>query len=535
MRRLFLYVPAITGSRLLWEGLKARLETEPECEGDTFLSWPAHGRHLGKYTRGRTLEGYAGNLSAHLAELDAAATARDSPYDEIILFGSSLGALVVRWAWLDGCGAFSGDAPRPWAAKVTRIVLMAGINRGFSTRWESGRRGPRLLAEKVVISLASPFGFAWKDALAGAPFVTDLRLTWMRHLAEHPDRQPFVVQFLGTSDRLVRREDSRDIEQFPRAAHVEVADAAHFDVLDVAGPDRDNRYLLLRSYILGAPDPTTPPPVKREATEVVFVVHGIRAGVHGWVREVRQLVEDTGTQWRVVTPSYRYFSALAFAFPVTRRRKVRWFLDQYSGEVAQHPTANFHFVGHSNGTYLLGRALQTVPAVRFRRVYLAGSVLPATFPWHTYLRDVRRAPRIGQIRSDRGNRDIPVALLAQGLRGLRMHDVGNGGFGGFAELDAPPAIQWPFFSGGHGAPLATPERRRNVAAYITTGLADRPDGLVDSDGGLLGRMSRLSPVLLLVLTGLAVVVLAAAVVAPSTTSVTAALAIVAVVVALAFV
>ncbi|GAB3845570.1 alpha/beta fold hydrolase [Dactylosporangium cerinum] len=331
MRRLFLYVPAITGSRLLWEGLKARLETEPECQGDTFLSWPAAGRHLGKYSRGRTLEGYASNLSAHLAELDAAATARDSPYDEIILFGSSLGALVVRWAWLDGCGAFSGDALRPWAAKVTRIVLMAGINRGFSTRWESGRRSPRLLAEKLVISLASPFNFAWKDALAGAPFVTDLRLTWMRHLAEHPDRQPFVVQFLGASDRLVRREDSRDIEQFPRAAHVEVADAAHFDVLDVAGPDRDNRYLLLRSYILGAPDPTTPPPVTQEATEVVFVVHGIRAGVHGWVREVSQLVEDTGAQWRVVTPNYRYFSALAFAFPVTRRRKVRWFLDQYSG------------------------------------------------------------------------------------------------------------------------------------------------------------------------------------------------------------
>lgn len=157
-------------------------------------------------------------------------------------------------------------------------------------------------------------------------------------------------------------------------------------------------------------------------------MHGIRAGAYGWVTDMRRLLSETAT-WRVVTPTYRYFSALAFAFPVSLHRKVRWFLDQYSREVAAHPPARFHFVGHSNGTYLLGRSLAQVQAVQFDRVYLAGSVLPGDYPWHDHLAGHAGQPRIGVIRSDRGRRDLPVALLAKGLRGLWMRDIGDGGFG----------------------------------------------------------------------------------------------------------
>jgi hypothetical protein len=340
----------------------------------------------------------------------------------------------------------------------------------------------------------------------------------MRYLAEHPDLQPEIVQLLGTEDDLVSREDSRDIEQFPRAAHVPIPGAAHF-VLDISGPTGEDRYLVLRSHILHETPPTTPPPAPQAAaTDVVFVVHGIRAGAYGWVREIGRLLAATGSGWRVVTPTYRYFSALAFAWPATRRRKVRWFLDQYGRELAGHPTASFHFVGHSNGTYLLGQALRQVPAVRFERVYLAGSVLPGDYPWHDHLNGRGTQSRIAVIRSDRGNRDLPVAVLAHGLRGLRMRDVGDGGFGGFAQLDGPPAIQWPYFPGGHAAPLSTPDRRQDIVRYITTGTAVEPEGLIDSAGGALAMVSRLSPILVVAATLLVVAVLGWVLVAPGIAS-----------------
>ncbi len=534
MRRLFLYVPALGGRLVEWEILKDRLAAEPACAADEFQHWPLQPRdYVGRWSRG-SLDSYARGLEARLAEIDEVATARGKPYDEIVLIASSIGAVLARWAWLAGSGAFSGEEPKPWTGKVRRIVLVAGLNRGYSTRLERGR--PRLLLMKIAFSLASPIGFAWKDGLAGSAFITNLRLTWMRYLAEHPDRQPEVVQLLGTDDTLVHREDSRDVEQFPRAAHVPIAGASHLEVLDLSGPTGEDRYLVLRSHILEPTPSTTPPAMQQaDATDVVFVVHGIRAGAYGWVTDVRRLLSATGVNWRVVAPTYRYFSALAFAVPVTRRRKVRWFLDQYSREVAGHPTANFHFVGHSNGTYLLGQALSQVPAVRFDRVYLAGSVLPGEYPWHDYLGVPAGRPRVAIIRSDRGNRDIPVALLAQGLRGLRMRDIGDGGFGGFTQLDGPPSIQWPFFPGGHAAPLATPDRRRDIASYITTGAAVQPDGLIDTAGGMLALASRLSPFLLLAAVALVVLALGWAMIAPGIASVSLAALLVVAVAALAFV
>jgi hypothetical protein len=47
--------------------------------------------------------------------------------------GATRGALSVRWAWLFGSGASpeEGQVSRPWAKKVNRIVLIAGLNRGF--------------------------------------------------------------------------------------------------------------------------------------------------------------------------------------------------------------------------------------------------------------------------------------------------------------------------------------------------------------------------------------------------------------------
>lgn len=525
VRRLFVYVPPITAGTDLWEKLAARLKTEPECQDDDFRVCPElRSERITIWSRG-TMEQFGADVAAQIDNWDRVAGERGNAYDEVVLVGNSVGGLLVRWAWLYGFGAFAAhnqrQQPQAWAVKVRRIVLCASVNRGLTTRLEPGRRSIWLLLFKVVVSMASPFGFAWKEVLAGSSFVTNLRLVWMRTMAglqaNQPQQEPEVVQILGTHDRLVSQEDSRDVEQFPRAAQITIARATHSTVLDLSGPSGEDRYLLLRTNILRTPKPTDPAPADQErATDVVFVVHGIRAGVYGWVPDVRRRISEAGPRWRVVVPTYRFFSALAFAFPVTRRRKVRWFLDQYSREFAQHRDARFHFVGHSNGTYLLGRAVWSVSGVRFDRVYLAGSVLPAEFPWLKFLETTRQ---ISLIRSDRGSRDIPVALLAQGLRGLRMKDIGGGGFEGFADLNTPPAVQWPYFKGGHGAPLSTPERRQSVAAFVTTGAAEPPTDLIDGPGGTLAVLSRFSKNLVRAAAALIVACIAWVIVAPGVASI----------------
>jgi hypothetical protein len=70
---------------------------------------------------------------------------------------------------------------------------------------------------------------------------------------------------------------------------------------------------------------------------------------------------------------------LEFAIPWLREKKIRWFQDQYSSLLARYPRARFSFIGHSNGTYMLGHSLKRVPGMVFDRVTLVGSVLPREY------------------------------------------------------------------------------------------------------------------------------------------------------------
>ncbi len=67
----------------------------------------------------------------------------------------------------------------------------------------------------------------------------------------------------------------------------------------------------------------------------------------------------------------------------TRRSKVEWLMDQYTENLALYPNADFSFVGHSNGTYLLAKALLEYPACKFKNVVFAGSVVNKNYDWGT--------------------------------------------------------------------------------------------------------------------------------------------------------
>lgn len=96
-------------------------------------------------------------LAAELSELiqaqcDAHASTAGSPYKRIILIGHSRGALLIRKAYVFACGQNQelwrgGLRPQsqPWARAVTRIILMAGMNRG----WSLSPKPPRMSCPDV--------------------------------------------------------------------------------------------------------------------------------------------------------------------------------------------------------------------------------------------------------------------------------------------------------------------------------------------------------------------------------------------------
>jgi len=214
-----------------------------------------------------------------------------------------------------------------------------------------------------------------------------------------------------------------------------------------------------------------PDPHYRGKTAVVFVLHGIRANNYTWPQDLHQDITRLDPNVAVVKPTYYYFSALGFALNYRRKRNIRWFLDEYTDVVIRcwhlDPRNDFHFAGHSNGTYMLGECLQHFPSMKFNRVYLAGSVLPRVYDWRRY----QGAMQVQRVRSDRSRGDFPVAVLCNALRGLGSRDIGTAGFDGFAG----GTEEFAYYDGGHSKPLDRPNPPL-VADYIVHGNVTPPQG-----------------------------------------------------------
>jgi alpha-beta hydrolase superfamily lysophospholipase len=377
----------------------------------------------------------------------------------VILMGHSIGGLLVRQAYLVAAGGFGGPA-HEWVSRVSRIVLFASPNRGIDAK-----RFPILIRWAVSLVTSLSHGWSAADIIRGAPFLANLRIQWMRTMPAMA-APPLVVQVLGTRDTAVVKEDSVDLEAMPNSTTIEVYGADHQSIVRPTRPDEDRageQFQLLARAVAGdfTGDPQLAPKPAPNVPAVVFLLHGIRAGIFGWVDRLRVILTGADPAIVVEHGSYGYLSAFKFMLPWGHDRQLRQFAEWYAQMLSTYGPVDFHFVGHSNGTYILGRSLERVPAMTFTKVYLAGSVLRRNFPWADHRHQVT------ELVNACGSKDFPVAVLCGALRGVGRTHLGIGGYAGFD--DAPMArAQYVTISGGHGAGLVN-ERLPAVADYVLHG------------------------------------------------------------------
>jgi len=455
MSRLIVAVPAIAGRLKQWGGLVDRLKREPLLSGSTWL--------LYDHNKGWLSVADCTQLARSLrAKIDQEWSAR-GPFDDVILVGHSLGGLLVRQAYLY---AQTGDEitmqTSAWATRVSRIVLLAGANRGVDTK--------RFLALRffawLVRALQPLQRLLLCQILRGSDFITNLRIQWIRVFEQLGNTAPVVVQLLGTEDWVVTRDDSIDIQQFPSGYYIEVPDANHANLYEIDGTrDPEGRYALLKDAFVN------PTPIKGQSIrvdpipdDVVFVLHGIRANNRTWVEQTIRRIRERFPSVLAIGPGYSYFSAFRFAIPMFRRRNLEWFQDTYSETLARNPRARFAFIGHSNGTYLFGESLRRIPGMRFERAVLVGSVLPAEYDW----RERFQRGQVVKLRVDGSAYDWPVAWLCRALRSIGMKDIGTGGYDGFVNVAGPQKHEFFWYEGGHSAPLEP----SNLDALVDYAVAD---------------------------------------------------------------
>ncbi|MDP9172220.1 MAG: hypothetical protein M3N54_16505 [Acidobacteriota bacterium] len=416
---------------------------------------------------------------------------RQNHYEKLIFIGHSVGGLLARKVYVCarmGCSLEHSDlisTERPWWRNVERIIQLAGMNRGWATHCDkerdevgsdcrANRISPWLYAfAELGQRTAPPLGIA-RFAMAGrrgAPFVANLRIEWInltRIAVDDPP--PPVIQLLGDEDDVVSGADNTDtlvtgdfiFKQLPQTNHLSAA-----RIREPGHQERERIFLeaLTTPHAsLGLLNEFKPRDTRKPnpgVEHVILIVHGIRDQGE-WAVPLGDLFERQAPGKIVsVYRSYGYFPALHFLMRERMEENVRWFVDQYTEQFALYPNATISFVGHSNGTYVIAKALQDYDAIKFDRVFLAGSVIPTGFRWSNYVgRD-----RVHAIRNLVASDDKVVALLPAVFEYFPgILDVGSAGHNGFDDQEGR-RYETRYVSGGHSAALR-PENFDAIVNFI---------------------------------------------------------------------
>jgi hypothetical protein len=173
-------------------------------------------------------------------------------------------------------------------------------------------------------------------------------------------------------------------------------------------------------------DEASKSPKVAQPSRVICPLHGIRT-LAVWQKGLADLAGSRGWVCRLDRWSYGRFSLPAFLTPWTREAKLNWLRRQYDAEMhdrrldierGQTPSV----VAHSFGTYVLGYTLLRFDFIRFNKVILCGSILPADFPWD---RLIERG-QVQAVRNEYGVRDPWVRRVRCFVRG-----TGPSGASGF--------------------------------------------------------------------------------------------------------
>ena len=505
-RKLLIFIHAYRAVSKANKAIKDLIEKEQSHFDLLTLS------HKGTGVRNTSPYKLSAEIQTRIAHTIKALESEGIVHQEIVIVGYSAGALLARKAFLYGMGEID-DHPMPevarhnadvWRAILPklRFVLLAGINRGWSydERPKHMNKIDYVLAT-IAISIVRKLPLLGRFIMSmerGQPFVANLRVQWIRLLQKLEDKMPPVIQLLGTEDDVVDRKDNVDVLVCRRFIFIPVYASGHVDVLHFdnkrVGEARKQRLveaidmeldLLKKKY---QPDrdelnQELNQSKQSSAKDIVFIMHGIRDN-SDWCREIEGYFYEKNQRYRCVTSSYGHFPMLHFLLFNARKKNVRWFMDQYTEELARNPEATFHFVGHSNGTYLLAEALRSYKTMKFDRVCFMGSVVPGSFPWDQF----HDEGRVNYFRNDRGAKDWIVGvfpgmfqLIGKYVKLPIFRDIGDGGFRGFDRSFGINHKENYYFEGGHGAPIFE-ENLRSIVEFITG----------DSDGKVKDDMAKVN-------------------------------------------
>ncbi|ABM04291.1 conserved hypothetical protein [Psychromonas ingrahamii 37] len=461
--KLMVVIPATSHTREEWESFYIKFKEHPKSKE---YAWLFINHDIGFTSLGNVRD-IAQSISVCINQVVST-----GKYEYVSLIGHSIGGMIARRAYLEAAGQFSdySKAHTEWASKVDRILLFASVNRGIP----NGMHWWARLANWFLRSVPHP-RFILEDMAYGSDFVVDTRISWVRYfakLARDKKPTPRVVQFWGDQDSVVNEKDNADLEAFSGNVLERVADAKHADLIRFE-PEYTSvpkqRWKLFEKELFSDKPEELSNHTYHGSSRILIILNGIRDSTNSeWVIDLKNQATKVYGEKSVEAPDYGYFTAAHFAFSPLREKNIPKFRDLYSELVAANPLAEFDFIGHSNGTYILANSLKSTPSMKFNNVSLVAPVISDEYDWA----NIFKRGQIKSLRYDVATEDWPVGILCAALNALGSSEVGPSGvtlFKGNSDKMARSKLEkvgW--FDGGHSIALH-PNNREHLLEFVQTG------------------------------------------------------------------
>jgi pimeloyl-ACP methyl ester carboxylesterase len=433
-RTLLVFVPGFRLKPLAFQGLLTNLMQEEFLQGCDLLPF--------EYNNHRLSNADPEDISIQLTQT-IEDRHRERGYQSVYLLGHSIGALLIRRTILIGY-----ESDFTWIRRIRRLVILAGTNRGYVPALPTDKMGAL-----VISFFGLPISRLIMSCLRGAPWVTALRMEWLRRFnPEASAKQPPTVQFYGTLDRVVALDDASEINRFDNACFIQLEAVTHEGFAAIRDKAHTHYQRIRNALVHELPATVKPRTEKRD--HLVFLIHGI-CDFAEWQDALEYEIESLEKNIVVIPVQYGYFTILQFLIPHQQRRAIRVFVDKYVQEVSKSPQATIAVAAHSNGTLVFERAVRENRFLKVDRAYLAGSILPSKIQWD----QPPYCDQVKQIRNITATRDWPVGILVNSLRWI-YRSFGTAGFHGFKNKKLNYSLE-----GAHDVALQ-PHHRGEVAKYL---------------------------------------------------------------------
>ncbi|MDF3928731.1 hypothetical protein [Pseudomonas putida] len=166
---------------------------------------------------------------------------------------------------------------------------------------------------------------------------------------------------------------------------------------------------------------------------VVLLVHGIQTdgAWHNLVERELSSLPNTNVHGL----GYHFVSGLQLFSPV-RGTPISKVTQDIRDARSLEPNAQLMIIAHSFGSYILSRILSKCSDIRFSRIILCGCIIPTTFPWGLYTKEMSKKSIINDV----GTRDFYPVLAT-----FTSFGYGSSGRKGFQT----PLIKDRYFDYGH--------------------------------------------------------------------------------------